>query len=131
LSVKKTRNAGTQTEAAFFSGLRSCLRRHFRFWKPIHQARLKARRKYKGENKRRKWVYICNHCGGEFMGNQVQVDHIIPAGSLRCLEDLAGFVERLAAEDVNSYQILCKPCHTIKTKEERRRTKENETNNDR
>ena len=60
------------------------------------------------------------------MGNQVQVDHIIPAGSLRSLEDIAGFVERLAVEDVNDLQVLCKPCHLQKGKEDRRKLKENE-----
>lgn len=115
----KTRNAGTMTEAAFFSWLRSGLRRHFRYWKPIQQARIAARRKYEGENKRRKWIYICNHCNREFMGSEVQVDHIIPAGSLRSLDDIKGFVERLASEDPNNYQVLCKECHKKKTKKDR------------
>ena len=113
----KTRNANTMTEAAYFGMLRSVLRRGFRYWKPIQQTKVNARRPYKGENKRQKWQYECAACGEWFKDKDVQVDHIHPVGSLRCLDDLAGFVERLTVED--GYQVLCKPCHNEKTQRER------------
>ena len=115
--VKKTRNCNTMTEAAYFGMLRSVLRRGFRYWKPIQRTKLAARIVYNGENKRRKWSYICAKCGGEFDAKGVQVDHIKPVGSLRSLEDLPQFVANLTQED--GYQVLCKPCHKDKTNEER------------
>lgn len=44
----KTRNAGTLTESAFWSFIRSALRQKSRFWKPITQCKMKSRRAYKG-----------------------------------------------------------------------------------
>jgi 5-methylcytosine-specific restriction endonuclease McrA len=121
--VPKTRNANTMTEAAYWGMLRSVLRRGFRYWKPIAKARELAKVPYDGENKRQKWAYICASCGGLFKGSEVQVDHIVPCGSLKCPEDIAPFVEKLTAE--NGYQVLCKSCHTIKTNRERNEEKEN------
>lgn len=111
--VERTRNLGTQTEAAYWGGIRSALRSHFRFWKPMREA------------KRRAWVgrglYKCAACGGTFPSKDVQIDHIIPCGSLKCLDDLAGFVERMTPEDPAAFAILCKSCHQKKTNEERKK----------
>jgi len=62
--------------------------------------------------------YLCASCNQTFMQKDVQVDHIHPAGSLRTFEDLPAFVEKLYCGS-DGLQVLCKPCHTIKTKEER------------
>ena len=113
--VERTRNAGTQTEAAYWSMVRSVLRRGFRFWKPATNGKMKARRKYTGENKRQRWEYQCNHCKGWFKDKDIQIDHVIACGQLKCLEDVSGFLERLTAEGEESFQILCKPCHQKKT----------------
>jgi len=113
--VPKTRNAGTMTEAAYFGFIRSSLRRAFRFWKPITKCKNDARRPVK--KGRQKWEYQCNACKGWFKGSETQVDHIIPIGTLKCYNDLPGFVERLTAED--GYQLLCKGCHQEKTNAER------------
>ena len=58
--VPKTRNAGTMTESAFWSFIRSALRQKSRWWKPITECKMKARRPYKGPNKRQKFEYQCN-----------------------------------------------------------------------
>jgi len=115
----KPRNAGTMTEAAFWSFVRSKLRQAFRYWKPIVNAKMAARRPNKSENKRLKWEFQCNHCKEWFPDKEVQVDHIEPVGTLKCAEDLPKFLEQLASED--GYQVLCKPCHQIKTNEERKK----------
>jgi hypothetical protein len=117
--VPKTRNANTMTEAQFYSMLRSALRGKSRFWKPILNCKLKARRVYKGNNKKQKWEYQCAECKEWFMEKEISVDHIIPAGSLRCTNDLPGFVERLFCE-VDKLQCLCNSCHLVKTLEERK-----------
>lgn len=116
MSVKKTRNLNTWTESQFWGRIRSALRRLSMYWKPAQEAKTRARRPYKGTNKRVKWEYQCNSCKKWYKGNQVDIDHIIEAGSLKCSDDLKGFVERLFIEDVDGYQVLCKPCHKNKKK---------------
>ena len=110
----KTRNNGTMTEAAFWSFIRSSLRRRTIVWKPINEVKKEARRPYVGENKRRKWEYQCASCKGYFSDKEIQVDHKIEAGSLRSGKDLEGFVERLFCEK-EGLQVLCRNCHLEKS----------------
>jgi 5-methylcytosine-specific restriction endonuclease McrA len=114
----KTRNAGTMTESAFWSFIRSALRQKSRWWKPITECKMKARRAYKGPLKRQKFEYQCNNCKDWFPEKKINVDHIIGAGSLNCSADLPGFVERLFCEQDN-LQVLCTECHDKKTKLEK------------
>ena len=115
----KVRNGGTMTESAFWSFIRSTLRQKSRWWKPITECRLKAKRNYKGPNKRQKFEYQCKECKNWFPQKEINVDHIIPAGSLNCAQDLPGFVERLFCE-INNLQVLCTTCHDNKTKLEKK-----------
>lgn len=114
----RTRNAGTMTESAFWSFIRSALRQKSRWWKPITQCKQKARRPYKGPNKRQKFEYQCKYCEQWFPEKRVNVDHITPAGTLRSAADLPGFVERLFCE-IDGLQVLCSKCHDEKTKKEK------------
>ena len=114
----KVRNAGTMTESQFWSFIRSGLRQKSRWWKPITQCKMKARRPYKGPNKRQKFEYQCNMCNGWFPEKKINVDHIRPAGSLNCAADLPAFVETLFCETIN-LQVLCTECHDVKTKFEK------------
>jgi 5-methylcytosine-specific restriction endonuclease McrA len=116
--VAKTRNAGTMSESAFWSFIRSALRQKSRWWKPITQCKLNAKRPYKGPLKRQKFEYQCNSCKKWFAEKNINVDHIQPAGSLNCAADLPGFVERLFCE-IDNLQVLCTNCHDVKTKNER------------
>jgi 5-methylcytosine-specific restriction endonuclease McrA len=116
--LPRERNAGTMTNAMFWSFIRSALRNKSRWWKPITQCRMSARRPYKGTNKRQKFEYQCNQCKNWFPDKQIAVDHKIPAGSLNSGDDLKGFVERLFCE-VEHLQCLCSNCHDIKTKDEK------------
>ena len=117
--VPKTRNAGTMTESAFWSFIRSALRQKSRWWKPITECKMKARSPYKGPNKRQKFEYLCNSCKRWFPDKQINVDHIVGAGSLNCGQDLPGFVDRLFCEQDN-LQVLCTTCHDHKTKLEKK-----------
>ena len=117
--VPKTRNAGTMTESAFWSFIRSALRQKSRWWKPITECKLKAKRKYKGVNKRQRFEYQCNACKQWFAEKNINVDHIIGAGSLNCGADLDGFVNRLFCE-ADNLQVLCTTCHDAKTKLEKK-----------
>lgn len=112
--VEKTRNNNTMTESAFWSFIRSALRQKSRWWKPVTECKKNARRDYVGDNKRQKFEYQCAICGKWHMDKNIEVDHIIPAGSLTCGEDLQGFVERLFCEK-DGLRVLCKECHKIIT----------------
>ena len=114
----KTRNSGTLTESAFWSFIRSGLRQKSRWWKPIAECKAKAKRIYKGPLKRQKFEYQCNQCKSWFPDKKINVDHIIPAGTLTCANDLPGFVERLFCE-VDNLQVLCEGCHNVKTQSEK------------
>ena len=116
--VERTRNNGTMTESMFWSFIRSGLRQKSRWWKPITQCKLNAKRVYKGPLKRQKFEYQCNSCKNWFPEKKINVDHIHPAGSLNCANDLPGFVERLFCE-VDNLQVLCEKCHDVKTKLEK------------
>jgi len=102
----KTRNAGTMTESAFWSFIRSALRQKSRWWKPITECKMKARRAYKGTLKRQKFEYQCNSCKQWFPEKKINVDHIVGAGSLNCATDLPGFVERLFCEQDNLHSVM-------------------------
>ncbi len=113
--VEKTRGGGSFTESGFWGMIRAALRQKSRWWKPVKDTKEAARRPYKGENKRIKWEYQCAKCKKWFPEKEIEVDHIIEAGSLRNGDDLKGFVERLFCEG-EGLQILCKnTCHKEKT----------------
>jgi 5-methylcytosine-specific restriction endonuclease McrA len=116
--VVKTRNAGTMTEAQYFQKIRSSLRNAFRWWLPMKQVLENAKRHSQSANKKLKWEYKCNKCKRWFPRKEVEVDHVIPCGTLRKLDDIPGFIQRLTAENPTSYQVLCKKCHKLKTQAE-------------
>ncbi len=115
----RTRGAGTYTEAAFWAMIRFTLREKSRYWKPIALCRKNHRRKVQTVGKRWKYEYQCNNCHNWFDIKDIEVDHIVPVGSLNCADDLPGFVTRLFAE-VESLQILCSQCHLLKTQQEKK-----------
>ncbi len=118
--VERTRNGGTWTEAQYFSAIRSALRDKFKWWKPMREAKERARRPYKGEG-RQKWEFQCNACKQWFKDKETQMDHVTPCGSLKSLKDVSKFIERMTPESVEAFQCLCKECHQKKTNEERRK----------
>lgn len=123
MAVLKTRNNGTITESAYWGKIRSALRKCFQYWKPMMVCLNDASRTYKGDNKRQKKEYVCASCRNWFKRTEVQIDHIVPVGSLRCFEDIEPFIKRLTEEDSKAYQVLCKNCHIDKTNKERKHNK--------
>tara|TARA_R110000851_G_scaffold42983_1_gene106688 strand:- start:3761 stop:4135 length:375 start_codon:yes stop_codon:yes gene_type:complete len=114
---ERTRNNGRWTEARYWSFIRATLRGAMNKWGPKHLAKEQARKGVVG--KRHRFEYKCVECKKWFTDKEVQVDHIIPCGSLKTYDDLPGWVERAFCE-VDGFQIVCKPCHQIKTNEERK-----------
>ena len=112
--VPLIRNAETMTESQFFSWLRSALRRLSIRWKPRTEFLKEIRRSYTGTNKKIKWEYPCKICKKWFIMKNVEVDHIVPCGSLKSFDDIGGFCDRLFIEK-DGYQLLCKECHNMKT----------------
>lgn len=113
--VEKTRGSGTFSEAGFWGMIRAALRQKSRWWKPVADVKLAARRTNQSANKRLKYEYQCAQCKNWFSDKEVEVDHKIEAGSLRNGDDLKGFVERLFCEK-DGLQVLCKDvCHREKT----------------
>jgi 5-methylcytosine-specific restriction endonuclease McrA len=107
---ERTRASGTMTEAEFWSFIRSALRQKSTRWKPIYTCKNKARRKNQSDNLRLKWEYQCAECKEWFPEKQIEVDHIVPAGTLTCAADLAPFVEKLFCEE-EGLRVLCESCH--------------------
>lgn len=116
--VPKTRASGTMTESEFWSFIRSALRQKSTRWKPIYTCKNNARRKSQSDNLRLKWEYQCDTCKGWFPEKFIEVDHIVPAGSLKGSNDLAPFVERLFCEE-DGLRVLCEKCHAEVTKIQR------------
>lgn len=106
------------TSSKFFSFLRSRLRSGFTRWPPKYSVLTKARRKYTGRSAAQKWEFQCAVCSEWFKQTQVEVDHIVPCGSLMKFEDLPGFVERLFCGEAG-LRVVCKPCHKSITKASR------------
>jgi 5-methylcytosine-specific restriction endonuclease McrA len=122
--IKRKGTPAEQAQRDRFTKLRSMFRRAWMLDPERIAALYAARRLYHGENKRQKWEYKCVECfknnpeRGYYMLKEVVVDHILPSGTFLGPEHFATFVPNLFCSRDN-LQILCKPCHKIKTKEER------------
>jgi hypothetical protein len=115
---ERTRNGGTETQAKHMGNIRGVLRRMTRFWKPKKMA-LEAVSKRTIVNGVKATRYMCKHCTQWFSLKSVEVNHIIPAGTLKSYTDLPAFCEKLFVEDINLLEVLCKECHARVTKKQR------------
>ena len=110
----KCRAGATWTESRYFQFIRTALRGAFSRYPVKYQVLKEAKRGSKPVQ------YECAVCSQLFKAKEVNVDHIVPAGSLKCYADLPAFVERMFCEK-EGMQVLCKPCHKTKTAEERKK----------
>lgn len=108
-----------KTEAAFWGWVRGILRKG---WSrhPVKLEYIKQHRKrIKNPNPKGKvpevWGCTCEMCGNDFVQSMIEIDHLNAASSLRCIEDLQGFAERLLVVTFEDIRALCKPCHSIVT----------------
>lgn len=113
--VPRTRNDGTMTEAMFWGWVRSSLRRMSQRWRPIYGVLKDCKRPATPEDhrvwgKRIKFTHQCSVCNQWFPKKEVEVDHIIPCGSLRSVEDVGPFVLRMLCERPG-LRVVCTSCH--------------------
>jgi len=116
--VPRTRAGNEWTEAGFWGFIRSGLRGMARRWPPVVRGALKRRqRKSQSLNRRLKYEYQCELCLRWFDRKSVQVDHIVPCGTLKSFADLSVFAERLFCE-TDGLRVLCVECHEKRKTEE-------------
>lgn len=125
--VPRTRAGGEWTEAAFWGFLRSNLRLISSKWPPLARLALDlAKRPSQSSNKRLKWEYKCCVCGNWFPRKEVEVDHLVPCGSLKNWDEFRTFAERLFCE-VDGLAVRCETCHQAKTNETRKESDQSES----
>jgi hypothetical protein len=109
------------TEGRLRSFITSTLRGGFRKYPPKYET-LKAAsvgKKVNAKTNRMAEHFTCNMCKGEFPAKEVNVDHVEPVVCpFTGFVDWNTFISRLFCEGGN-LQVLCSPCHDIKTAEER------------
>ena len=123
-AVKKVRRKGTPrtppceqypawTEARYRTFVRSALRKAWSKWPPKFEVLRLARRPSQSDNKRLKWEFQCAHCKKWHRADEVSVDHIKPWGDPWSMS----FTDALRAllVSVEELQVLCDPCHDLKT----------------
>lgn len=120
LVTKSKRTPEERENSRIYGLIRSALRRAWLRFPARIQALQAARYPYVGDNTRQKWCYQCMNCDVRFKLTEVAVDHITPCGTFLKAEDWATFGPNLFCE-VDKLQILCKSCHSEKTKEERKK----------
>lgn len=117
------------------SAIRSALRRTFSRSPIVREVMQDGRRERQINKKdgtpakRPRVEFQCSECKGWFMGKDVQVDHKEPVVPITGYTDWNTFITRLFCAKEN-LEILCKPDHKIKTKEEgdaRRAYKKNQS----
>jgi 5-methylcytosine-specific restriction endonuclease McrA len=117
----KERNGGLWTGARFHSFIVSALRAAWRRWPPRYAALKEALvgRQVNAKTGKLAMHYKCAACKKLFVAADVQVDHIEPV-----VDPKVGFItweifmDRLFCE-MKNLQVLCKPCHKLKTDQEK------------
>ena len=117
----KKRNGGEWTEARFKSFVTSALRAASRRWPPKYAA-LKAAfagRQVNAKTGKLAMHYKCAKCKKLFVAADVQVDHIKPVvDPKKGFVSWDDFINRIFCE-IENLQTLCKPCHKVKTDQEK------------
>ena len=59
-------------------------------------------------------LYLCCVCQKVHPKYAIEVDHIVPCGKLTGIDNISEFAFRLFEGHL---QVMCRPCHALKTKE--------------
>lgn len=117
----KKRNGGEWTDSRFRSFVTSALRAASRRWPPKFKALKEAFVGRKTNKKTGKLAmhYKCAKCKKHFVAADVQVDHVLPVVDPKVgFVGWDSFIDRIFCE-IENLQVLCKPCHKVKTEEEK------------
>lgn len=113
------------TEKFILSRIRATLRRLSMQMPALRECKLRARRAYTaGLNPRQKYELQCALCHEWFQEKQIQVDHMVPAGSLQSFDDVGPFARRLLFPAQDELRCLCLACHSHVTQEQRKAARE-------
>lgn len=106
--------------ARYRTFVRSALRKAWMKWPPKFEALRRAQRPSQSDNKKLKWEYQCCSCKEWHRGDFVSVDHITPWGDPWSMN----FIDacRALLVSVEELQVLCVPCHLVKTEAEKSST---------
>ena len=118
---EKNRCDGQWTEARYRSFIISTLRRSSSRWGPRNTAKKNARHHEKLPNATGRMVFHskCACCADLVPETTSSVDHIDPVIDPNVgFESWDTYITRMYCEE-EGFQVLCKPCHDTKTKEER------------
>lgn len=115
-----------KNSTAFFTYLRGCLRSAWAKNPIKHNLIKKMRKQITNPNPRGNkptvWGFTCEMCNNDFPISMCQVDHKNPAGSLKCKEDIQGFVERLLFVSEDDLRLVCRPCNNALSMADKRGT---------
>lgn len=114
------------TEGRIKSFITSVLRAGSRKWPPKYNTLNSAcvGQKINEKSGRLAKHYKCKKCKQDFPAKDVTVDHIKPVVGPEGFVSWDLFIERLFCPEKN-LQVLCKSCHSIKTKKETTKRKKN------
>lgn len=105
-----------KNSVAFFTYLRGCLRKAWSNNPIKHNLIKKVRKQIDNPNpngkKKTVFGFTCELCHNDYVLSQGNVDHKVPAGSLRKTEDIQGFVERLLYVTEDDLRLICKGCNS-------------------
>lgn len=116
------------TPARVKSFIISVLRSGTRRWPPKYTTlnNAKTEKKINVKTGRLAQHYLCNSCKEEFTSTNVEVDHIQPIASIDGFTTWDEFISRLFCGEEN-LQVLCRTCHSEKSKKERSENRKNTT----
>src|SRR6478735_5109605 len=118
------------TQSRIQSFIKSALRSGSQRWPPRYEVLNAAKcGKYINEaTGRLAEHYHCNNCNNRFPAKCVVVDHIEPVVPVSGFNSWDEVISRMFCP-ASGLQVLCKPCHKIKTKEENDLRRANTKNN--
>lgn len=125
-TAKKKKPVGPWTEARVYAFIASVLRSGSRKWPHIYMAlnEAKTEKKINVKSGRIAQHFMCAMCENDFSSTNVQVDHVEPViCPAEGFVSWDNYIRRLFCPKEN-LQVLCKPCHKIKSASEtKERTK--------
>jgi len=126
--MRENYNSGQWTQGRFKGFITSALRTATQRWPPKFEA-LKAAllgRKVNEKTGKLAQHFECAKCKQAFVSKDVQVDHKKPVvDPKKGFENWETYIDRLFCETSN-LQVLCKPCHKVKTAKEKLQRKKTE-----